>query len=373
MALPIAPGIAGAGPDGATLLLGIRGSWRGRPTYSAGPADGLNRLRTSLDKKLGDAMRLVGGPGGNDRNVQTSIEADLRAVFKDFMPPDIQIALRSAIAEAAAENSGPPRLRIYVHPDLEWIPWELFHDGTDYLGVRFLMTRLPIVDSGPEARPPGSPRVVTSIASVLGETITPANGKLFKAWRGTFDGLVNGIHPNLWPAAADVWPVIEDVMEAAKADIVHITCHGGYDDEGTGYWTLNDKTGTRQEHQVAVRYVEMMELATEGPLVFANACSSTAPAKPVAQPGGIGVPSGGLASAFFRRGALAFVGPLAPITQPIAIPFARRFFAKLLTPPAMSVATALWATKAEYRAEKGADPSYLFYCLYGPPDTRFTC
>lgn len=298
----------------------------------------------------------------------------MRAVFKDFMPPDIQIALRTAISDAAAEKSGPPLLRIYVHPDLEWIPWELFHDGTDYLGVRFLMTRLPIVDTGPEARPPDSPRVVTSIASVLGETILAPNDKLFKAWRTTFDGLVNGVHPVLSPAAAIVWPRIDDVMEAARADIVHITCHGGYDpNDGTGYWTLNDKTGNRQEHQIAAPSVEMMELATEGPLVFANACLSTAPQLPAAQAGGIGVPSGGLASTFFRKGALAFIGTLAPITQPIAIPFARRFFANLLSPPGMSVAAALWATKAQYRAEKVPDPSYLFYCLYGPPDTKFSC
>src|SRR5688572_29106831 len=143
MAMPIAPGTPPLGPDGANLLLGIRGTWKGRPPLAPGPIKGLNQMREWMDARIAEVMHVVDSGGG--ANVQIQLKADFHAAYKALVPPDIQFALDAALVEAQAAGPEPPLLRVYVHPHLEWIPWELLHDGTDHLGVRFMIARLPVL------------------------------------------------------------------------------------------------------------------------------------------------------------------------------------------------------------------------------------
>ena len=68
---------------------------------------------------------------------------------------------------------------------------------------------------------------------------------------------------------------------------------------------------------------------------------------------------------------MAFVGTFAPVRKALAVEFAQRFYNNLLVSQ-MPVGQALWATKKQYVDEQATDPSWLFYCMYGPPETRFT-
>jgi hypothetical protein len=58
----------------------------------------------------------------------------------------------------------------------------------------------------------------------------------------------------------------------------------------------------------------------------------------------------------------------------MAVQFAKRFYVNLFGNggPGLTVSQAVWATKKSFQAENATDPSYLFYCLYGPHDTTYT-
>ena len=102
------------------------------------------------------------------------------------------------------------------------------------------------------------------------------------------------------------------------------------------------------------------------PLVFGNACANDA--DPTVDPDA-GPP---LATDLFRTGALNFVGSLAPLRRELAITFARLFYEELLR-ERHTIGQALLDAKRRCQASEEArtDPTYLFYCLYGPPETRY--
>jgi hypothetical protein len=191
-------------------------------------------------------------------------------------------------------------------------------------------------------------------------------------WANTFNGILPAGHETKFPPPN---PSIDDIANARNADILHITCHGGLRDPTNSqevYWTLDSN------HQLPIHYEfrsssfdnDFIGYETK-PLVFGNACAST-------NSGGGGHKNGlipGYGASFFAKGALNFVGTFAPITKTLAVEFARLFYQNLLGAGGVAplpIAQALWATKNHYRLTvKSPDPSYLFYCLYGPPDTIF--
>ena len=102
------------------------------------------------------------------------------------------------------------------------------------------------------------------------------------------------------------------------------------------------------------------------PLVFANACGSAEAGRHL----------GDFGPCFIQLGAVAFVGAFANINKDVAVKFAHRFYEQLLIPEEKNkihrtIGQALWQTKKAFSDEGERDPSYLFYRLYGPPDTCF--
>ncbi|TEU09999.1 MAG: CHAT domain-containing protein, partial [Anaerolineales bacterium] len=111
------------------------------------------------------------------------------------------------------------------------------------------------------------------------------------------------------------------------------------------------------------------EIYRRRPLVFGNACTSA---------GSIAADASrdwGIVHAFpqiiTQAGAVAYVGTFARVNEGLAVEFAASFYQYLLG-QGMPIAKALWQVKADYDAAGGADPSWLFYCLYGDPLTTFT-
>jgi hypothetical protein len=99
--------------------------------------------------------------------------------------------------------------------------------------------------------------------------------------------------------------------------------------------------------------------------VFGNACASAGADLAALQ---------GFGASFMVGGALNFVGTFAPITKTMAVEFAKRFYANLFgdnVRPPLPIGEALRATKASFVAQSCTDPSYLFYCLYGPCDSTY--
>jgi CHAT domain len=143
----------------------------------------------------------------------------------------------------------------------------------------------------------------------------------------------------------------------------------GMKDSGqSGYfWTLDHQHRNFIEYRITTGVAQATEFS-QRPLVFGNACLSAA-----AQSTDLTAPQG-FGGSFMIGGALNFVGTLAPITKTMAVTFAKRFYVRLFgsaEQPALPIGEALRATKESFAAENYSDPSYLFYCLYGPCDSTY--
>lgn len=341
------------------LLIEEQGLWRRSEPMSRGD-DPLQARKT-----LNGALQSAVAP---DSGVDQPIEAlgfPALALFRAVIPDDLAKLLTQAQAEAGDE---PPLLRIHLDPKYEWIPWEVLHDGVDFLGLRFRIARLPIVVHPPQ-QPTDCVHPVRTVRSILGRHVAAtANGE-FAQWRSTFDELLPaGVETQLTPPdeTDEGWPQLNVLLQAA--DILHVTCHGLRDDSGP-YWTLDPrKPKATYAYTLSADIVGSLTDAFRStrPLVFGNACATDA----------IGATEvedrPPLATAFFRTGALNFVGSLAPLRRQLAISFARMFYEELLGQH-KNVSTALLNAKQRCRADPAtsSDPTYLFYCLYGPPETRY--
>jgi hypothetical protein len=361
-----ASGTAPSGPDSRPpqFLVHQKGLWRSAKGVPSAPQP-LSDVRKNLDKDLLDLMREVGATT-DPQPVWSWLRTKCIALRQSIMPTDVERLLQDAAGSEAGGSQNPSVLRIYVHPQLEWIPWEILHDGTDYLGLRFQMTRLPIVSDGPD--PDDLPHPVALVYNLLGENVVDKTDPLFTTWQSTFHGLIQAAQEMQRPSTDD-WPLLAQFDEATSqpVDILHVTCHGGLtDNSGQSYWTLNEKKDIRWQHRIYADALVGRKL-TNKPLVFGNACASSQ-AAPSSESSITYAPS--LGTRFFDHGAVAFVGTFAPISNRLAFDFALHFYRKLLQ-DGLPVAKALWATKYEYRTNQENDPSWLFYCLFGPAETRF--
>ena len=325
--------------------------WRDVP-LAASPIGRPSQVKESIEKKL---TAIMSAPAAEALGAIGALAAQFFQVWSKWIPESIQRELD----QLPRTDEDPPCLTLYIHPSLEWIPWELMHDGSDFLGVRYVIARLPIVRRGPASFP--AQRHVTRICTFLGEHVM--DGPEQAEWEVTFASLPNGTTVERFPENG-VWPTADTVTQAAKADILHITCHGGVQDtDWETVWTLNHQ-GLPFTYGIGQAGVDQMVFADEGPLVFGNACKSSA--GPAASTG----LTPGLAYSFFDKGAAAFVGTFAPITKTMALKFATAFYGHLLG-DSLGVGAALWRTKSDFKAAGGQDPSWLFYCLYGAPETQF--
>lgn len=357
-------------PKGSTdaplpqILLYQNGVWRevANPEYRAG-VNALTYPKT-IERTMHDLM--VDVEAGEE---YTADDPQLKGAgdeYYDFLVPD---EVKKALTKAANESE-TPTLLIHTHPTSEWIPWEILHDKKEYLGLKFQIARLPILREVPDVKDEG-PLRVSNIYNLLGRDFLDDEEQQDK-WMKTF----NGLNPqptvfNQIPAtfAADaVYPKVEQMTSAIDADILHITCHGGLMDPDKGsYWTLghnNTPVGHYRLYRQNLRTIGFVNK----PLVFGNACASSGVNGPVADQSS---PMTGFATDFFANGALNFVGTFAPITKKLAVEFAGQFYKYLLSPGALPIGKALFKAKQHFYNEQRADPSYLFYCLYGRPETTF--
>lgn len=306
--------------------------------------------------------------------------ADLQELYEALVPDVLHQALQNALAasaaptEAGAAPNPAPLLRIYQHPAVEWVPWELLNDETDFLGLRFCIARLPILTRLRRQLPAG-PRDVRRVAHLLGRAVfdPPQERRLLPLWQQTFaDCLPPATRLLRFPAnpngESSAYPTLDALEQATReCDIIHITCHGGLNDaEGQPFWTLDHQSSQTFDYRITASVVDNLPLS-RSPLVFGNACASSGGALS----DNLGL---GFGTRFFARGALAFIGSLAPITQEMGVRFAQRFYSYLLRPdgqPGLPLGWALLQTKRSFAEAGDPDPSYLYYCLYGPAEATF--
>lgn len=328
-------------------------------------------VKTDLEQHLANLMRKVGdnppalvlpdGPG---------FKAKFRVRYDQLLPQEVGETLKKAADEADAAGGSRPLLQIFLKPGLEWIPWELLHDGKGFVGLRFAVSRLPIMRE-PVDLHTARHRRVDSVFNLLARNVL--SNAVLADWHTTFSGFgMNGAWEHRFPSAAnanDYPSVVQLDTAGTTGDIIHLTCHGGLKKGNDYYWTLDHLNQMNFDYDITSDIAKMTIMARH-PLVFANACASIATkAEDYGAMHGFG-------SSFMIGGALNFVGTFAPITKTMAVAFAKRFYQRLFGKPggaaALPIAQALLETKLSFHGENCQDPSYLFYCLYGPYDATYT-
>ncbi|MFC1878608.1 CHAT domain-containing protein [Chloroflexota bacterium] len=347
------------------VLLEQAGVWRDMsPPLVTRALGSVTLIRRGIDALLTEIMQQM---RGGALPAFAVLKATFRRQYNMIVPPGIQQAFQHALDDAAPGEA--PLLNIHIHTSTEWIPWEILHDGTDFLGLRFRIARLPITPTGPKLDS-SAPRIVDRITTLLAQNVfdAPVSDQLIQSWKGTFDGFlpaaVQSVNFPSLNGAGSNYPNVDHFMNTAvDSDIVLVTCHGGLkDDQGQYYWTLNHQSPLTFTYRINATILGDLDLANN-PLVFGNACDSQAAGSSGLSPG--------FGSVFFAQGALAFVGTFAPITQKMAVEFAKRFFRSLLGAPAISISQALWEAKQYFSEQDAPDPSYLYYSLYRPAETVF--
>jgi len=329
-------------------------------------------LRQGVETFLSEAMGQVGQtpptpfPAGSP-----AFRNRFANLLKTLLAPEVRDALKRSADQAAQINSVRPQLNIFFRGATEWIPWELLHDGTDYLGLRFTVARLPIVTQATQVHPPRN-NVVHKVYNLLARGIL--QGQDLTDWQSTFvpyDPAAAGLECRFPADGADNYPALAQIDEAKGADVIHITCHGGLKekDQNEYFWTLDHNHERYFDYRIHTRDAEEARFSRR-PLVFGNACTSAAASS-------IDLTAlQGFGGSFLIGGALNFVGTFAPITRTMAVTFAKRFYERLFgTPggqPGLPVGEALRAAKQSFAAQNYPDPSYLFYCLYGPGDSTYS-
>jgi hypothetical protein len=294
-----------------------------------------------------------------------------RQLYHHLVPRRLDEALQ-ALVEDSTGREPPPAL--CIHSPIEWIPWEILHDGVDYLGLRFQVARLPIAATGPNL-PASRTLIVERIYNLLGrEVLDPA---LNTDWEQTFhtrqeapNKAVEIRYPDA--AAGNGYPSLATLEMMQRPGILHFTCHGGFEaQDGAVFWSLDERATIPEEYRLRREIVEMLgelvNFRAANTLVFGNACTSLEAVGGHTPDGGL---TPGFGTTFFAQGAAAFVGTFAPVTQRTAVHFARQFYTHLLHGE-QTVGAALWQARRTFANQPVHDPSHLFYCLYGLPGTRF--
>lgn len=354
MVLP--PTVAEALPQ---ILIEQDGVWR--ETVGAPIAKPPSKLRTETEAYLTNIMSQVGGnPPIPVRPNDFQFKNHFQKLTQNLLPPDVIKLLKS-------KAPGTATLNIFMRQGTEWIPWELLHDGGDFLGLKFFVTRLPVI---PQTLNVSEPRAcsVKRVHSLLARHVLDEDA--FAEWQATFSpyAAAEGWEHRYPSNGGGSYPNLNAFGEARETHVLHFTCHGGLDSAASEdyFWTLDHKSPNTYDYRLRKDDAAAANFS-ERPLVFGNACSSIKGEK-------TDLGTLGFGANFLIGGALNFIGTFAPITKTTAIRFASRFYRNLFgtpTEPGLPVGAALRATKQQFAAEDAKDPSYLFYCLYGPSDSTY--
>jgi|GEM_PF-6737815 len=364
------------------FLMQEGGTWRNMGVSSRGSRAGISMqdIQRFVQQQLKQLMvQVEHHPPPADAPILTELYTHL---YQLIIPENLQELLQCG---TSMKPEKPKTIRLHVSEDFDWIPWEIMLDQDDFLGMHFLISRLPITEAGPNVKTK-KPRKVTNIHNLLGGGVlngVTEHAELHSAWETMFEPAMEATAevtriPVSSTVEAAEWPNTGAFKKAMTADIVHLTCHGLTAAEmqarlpGNGgamlgnspCWILDMDQLVASWYQVSPSLIKGLNLYDNMPLVFGNACASAAGGNTETELGW------GFGQTLYTRGAIAFVGTIAPVRIPLAIAFASEFYRRLLAHN-LPIAEALWETRWHFRDAKNTDPSYLFYCLYGSPDTRF--
>jgi CHAT domain-containing protein len=249
------------------------------------------------------------------------------------------------------------------------LPWELLHDGTEFLCLKRTFARMPAQQTFPrrtrDFAAPGVRRKTTVllIHSVHGEPLQQAEREVSAIEAGLATMSPAPVVTRL--SGSDVTASrLTDELSLGDYDLIHYAGHAGFDAERPERSYLLLSTG---EHFRAERVQRLLE---GHPVVFLNACESSksAPQAQGRSTGGTVAQAQGLASAFVYGGAQACVGSLWPVFDDTAAELAVEFYRQLIE-KRQRVGEALRRARVHSHSQQQDRTTWAAYALYGDPSS----
>jgi len=287
-------------------------------------SEGANR---SVELTIGDSLRRLG-----------------RVLYNTLLPPTIQDLLTGL----------PPGLPLLLHADDSDLPWELLHDGRQYLALRHpvgrqLRTSVPPRPSRPPFR---LRRSFLFIANPKGDL--PEAEEEVEKLMAIFDAATDRVDTRfLCLQQASRFNVLQ-ALSSGDYDVIHYSGHAR-----EGALNLADGELTAKEIQQALG---------GQPIVFLNACRSVTEVREDLESTPLpyaGLTARGLASASILGGAAAFIGTLWKVFDASSRRFAEWFYGLVLA--GVPVGEALRQARSHIRQLNPQDPIWASYVLYGDP------
>ena len=300
--------------------------------------DRIQKLTVFLDEivKIGDTS------AGEWKDIYFNLNSKCQNLYHMIVPDEISEMIKEWESGSA----------FIISTNEQWIPWEVFHDGSDFLSRKFIFSRYPRLSDG--KKKPQKDRVKTSSLDI--GQITNVVGGNFKVpktnerVRKLFNFLPNiKVNPLIEESISDLVEVLPET------DLLHITCHGSMthpmlqiSDEQTEFKNLN------------LDIVRNLPLKP-GCFIFANACYSNTTVSVFKDLTNFGWE-------FYKDGAETYIGTLAQIPEVYAVEFAESLYQALFSGENLTVGQVMHLVKNKMSANKNI--FWLLYSMYGDPITR---
>jgi hypothetical protein len=295
-------------------------------------------------KKPSRASRLI----RQGRTIPGELEKAGRYAYGHLVPARIQLLL---------ETSPADHLRLDIDERLIDLPWELIHDGTEYLCLRYAVGRLLMSDQGFQA-PHRHPLVAQETRALI---VADPTGDLPAAARE--GGEIASLLRDTCGMRVDEYTTSKiskkDFLLSLKDyAIVHFAGHASHHSSSPDESCLHFSDGEIQAFEIA-RFV-----AGRSPLVvFLNACWS---AEELRDPDLFSPMMRGLGRTFLYAGVTAFLGYLVPVPDNSATHFAVSFYEGLVQ--GQTIGESLRRARIRCRDPKmPSDLTWSSAVLYGDP------
>ncbi|WP_242888457.1 CHAT domain-containing protein [Actinomadura litoris] len=296
-----------------------------------------NVLRSALDRATND------DPAPGDR-------VDHRAKLTEHGQLLYQLLFRSAQGDGEPEIATRIRLSpgpLLVRTDESVVPWDLLHDGTDFLGLTQDLGQGSIVRKLPvSGREVGRIERALIVGDPLGDQpMARSEAEHVAKWlteRGTECTLLLG-------ARATLVSVVKQ-LRATSFDLLHYCGHVSLTSKPADSGLMLH--GREILNEAALRIATM---AGAPPVVFVNGCQS---ARPIAN----------LCLSFLTMGAKVVVGTRAEVSERSAKLFAEEFYQRLLEDQTAGSAV----RRARHALLNEADAGWASFLLYSNPGVHIT-
>jgi hypothetical protein len=291
--------------------------------------------------------------------------------------PDPEAALRSAgyfmyslfVPDTMQRLVADAEYSLTIATDDLELPWELMHDGEEFLCLGQPVTRMPLGRAFPRRRRLSLP-VQGDRVRALFVAADPA---------GDLPGAVDEVHAvtsaleRRWGSSLRIELLegpdasgrrLNEELRSGAYQLVHYAGHAAFD-------RRNPERSALLLHDRELFFAQKVQRILEGrPLVFLNACETSTTANEEADPATtyIAAEAQGLAAAFIYGGASACVGSLWPVYDDTAALFAIAFYDALFE--GNRIGEALRLARRRVRERHRDRVTWASYALYGDPTVR---